>query len=477
MIAGKWVSGASDELADVINPATTDVIGEVSIARDVDVDAAVIAARRAFEDGPWPRMTAGERARLIWKLADAIDGHSDELATLESLNGGNPFESNRQFDVRVAAERLRYNAGWTNKIGGMVPLAPTHGELFSYSMREPVGVVGAITPWNAPLIMAVGKIAPAVAAGCTIVLKPSELTPFTALRLGELAMEVGFPDGVINIVTGFGADVGQALVNHRDVNKISFTGSTRVGKSILAASADRLKRVTLELGGKSPIIIFPDADVEAAARATVAGIFFKSGQFCAAGTRVFAHRKIYDRVVAEMARVAKSVRIGDPLEVGTDMGPLISAAQLARVEAYVDGARKAGAEIVAEGGDTVGRGYFHPAMVLGGLKVDASAMQEEIFGPVLCVSAFDDDGGLDEVIKLANASDYGLAAYLWTRDVSVVHRMARSIRAGSISVNGARGAGNEGLPFGGYNQSGIGREGGSLGVEGHTEIKTVNIAI
>ncbi|HEY0447110.1 MAG TPA: aldehyde dehydrogenase family protein [Allosphingosinicella sp.] len=477
LIDGEWVEAQSGETLDVLDPSTREVIGKVAAGAAADVDRAVKAARRAFETGPWPSMPAGERARLMWKLAEAIEQNGDELATLESLNGGNPFASNRFFDVMGAAERLRYNAGWTNKIGGHVPLAPPAGGMFSFSIREPIGVVGAIIPWNAPLFMAVGKIAPAIAAGCTIVLKPAELTPFTALRVGELAQEVGFPPGVINIVTGYGGEAGAALVDHRDVDKISFTGSTRVGKMILASSADRLKRVTLELGGKSPYIIFADADVDAAARAAANGIFLKTGQFCAAGTRVFAHRAVYDRVVATIAAAAERVRIGNALSDGTEMGPIISEAQLARVRSYVQAGVEQGAELVAGSAETPGGGYFHPATVLAGATPGMSVMTDEIFGPVLCVMPFDDENGLDEIAAMANDTDYGLAAYLWTRDVGTVHRMTRRIRAGSISVNGARGAGNEGLPFGGFKSSGIGREGGNLGVEGHTEIKTVNIAL
>jgi phenylacetaldehyde dehydrogenase len=398
------------------------------------------------------------------------------LARLESLNGGNPLRSTRSVDVAGAAERLRYNAGWVNKIFGDTLLSSARGNTLSCSIREPIGVVGAITPWNAPLFMAAGKIALAVAAGCTVVLKPAELTPASAVRLGELIAEVGFPAGVINIVTGSGPLAGAALIEHPGIDKIAFTGSTAVGRSILAGAAKTMKRVTLELGGKSPVIIFPDGDVDVAARAAAMGVIFKTGQFCAAGTRIFAHRKAFERVLQQIARIFGAVKVGPALNADTEMGPIISRKQLDRVMGFIDAGRADGAEVVCGGKRLPGEGHFVEPTVLAHTRPQMSVMREEIFGPVLCVTPFDDGNGLDEIIALANDSDYGLAARVWTRDLGIAHRLIRRIKAGSVSINGAGGPGaGEGLPFGGFKLSGIGREGGHEGVESYTELKTVAI--
>lgn len=474
-INGDWVPAASGETFTFENPSTGRVIGRAASGSAVDIDRAVQAARAAFESGPWPLMSAAERAKIMVRLADAIDAHGDELARLESYNGGNPTRGTRA-EVAGASERLRYNAGWTNKIFGDTMLSSALSNSMLYSIREPIGVVGAITPWNAPFFMAVGKIALAIAAGCTVVLKPAELTPASTVRLGELIAQVGFPPGVVNIVTGTGPSAGQALVDHPGVDKLAFTGSTVVGKSILTSAAKMMKRVTLELGGKSPIVIFPDADLEAAARATAFGIVIKTGQFCAAGTRVFVHRKSFDRVAGQISAILGAVKIGPGLSPDTEMGPLISRKQLDRVNAYVDAGRHEGAEVVCGGERVKGEGYFVRPTILANTRGSMSVMREEIFGPVLCMSSFDDDKGLDEVTALANDTDYGLAARVWTRDLGIAHRMIRRIRSGSVNINGAGGpGGGEGLPFGGYRQSGIGREGGHEGVEAYTELKTVAI--
>lgn len=475
-IGGEWVDSTSGGAFTFEDPSTGRVIGSAAAGDAADIDRAVRAARRAFEFGAWPSMPAAERAKLMMRLAELIDAHREELAWLESLNGGNPLRSNRDVDIAGAAERLRYNAGWVNKIFGDTLLSSSLQRSFSCSIREPIGVVGAITPWNAALFMAVGKISLAVAAGCTVVLKPAELTPLTALRLAELTSEAGFPPGVINVVTGLGTVAGQALVDHPGVDKIAFTGSTAVGRAILRGASSSMKRVTLELGGKSPVVIFPDSDIDAAVRATALGIVFKTGQFCAAGSRVFVHQRIFDRVVEGIGRIIGAVKVGSALDVTTEMGPIVSRKQLNRVLSYIDAGRADGAEVVC-GGERLERdGYFVQPTLLANTRSDMSVMREEIFGPVLCVTAFDDAGGLDELITRANDSDYGLAARVWTRDLGVAHSLIRRIKAGSVSINGAGGPGaGEGLPFGGFKTSGIGREGGHEGVESYTEIKAVAI--
>ncbi|MDB5697837.1 MAG: betaine-aldehyde dehydrogenase [Alphaproteobacteria bacterium] len=476
LIDGEWVDAQSGETFEFEDPSTGEVIGSAAAAGPADIDRAVVAARRAFDSGPWPAMPAVERARLMNRLADLIDADADELARLESLDGGNPLRSTRHVDIAGAAGRLRYNAGWTNKIFGDTMLMPPASDAFLCSIREPLGVVGAITPWNAPFFMAVGKIALAVAAGCTVVLKPAELTPASAIRLGELIVEAGFPRGVVNIVTGFGNVAGQALVDHPDVDKIAFTGSTAVGRSILACAAKTMKRVTLELGGKSPVIIFPDADVDTAARAAAMGAVFKTGQFCAAGTRIFAHRDIFDRVVELMATTVGTIKVGPALAADTEMGPIVSRKQRDRVLGFVEAGRADGAEIACGGSAIDAPGYFVAPTVLANTHGSMSVMREEIFGPVLCVTRFDTDQGLDPIVAMANDTHYGLAARVWTRDLGTAHRLVRRIKAGSVSVNGAGGAGaGEGLPFGGFKQSGIGREGGHDGIESYTELKTVAI--
>ena len=475
-IDGEWVAAASGETFDFSDPSTGRVIGSAAAGGVHDIDRAVKAARRAFEEGPWPALAPADRGRLMMRLADAIDACGDELAYLESWNGGNPLRSTRAVDVGGAAERLRYNAGWVNKIFGDTLLSSARGSTFSCSIREPIGVVGAITPWNAPLFMATGKIALAVAAGCTVVLKPAELTPATAVRLGELVGQVGFPPGVINIVTGFGSGAGAALAEHPGIDKIAFTGSTAVGRSIMTQAAKSMKRVTLELGGKSPVIIFPDGDVETAVRSAALGVIFKSGQFCAAGTRIFAHRRIFERVLEQTARIFTAVKVGPALRPDTEMGPIISRKQLDRAMSYIEAGRADGAEVVCGGKRIPGEGYFAQPTVLAHVRPDMPVMREEIFGPVVCLAPFDDAGGLDEIIALANDSDYGLVARVWTRDLGIAHRLIRRIKAGSVSVNGAGGPGaGEGLPFGGFKLSGIGREGGHEGVESYTEIKSVAI--
>ncbi len=475
LIGGKWVAAQSGETFAVLDPSTGREIAKCAAGGAADVDLAVKAARKAFHAGPWPRMSHGERGKLMLKLADAVERNADELALLESLDGGNPIRSTRHVDINMAIDSLRYNAGWTTKLTGETALSSQQARAFTYTLREPVGVVGAITPWNAPFLMAVNKLSPALAAGCTVVLKPAELAPLSALRLGQLMEEIGLPPGVVNIVTGYGGTAGQALVDHPDVNKISFTGSTRVGKSILAGAAVNMKRVTLELGGKSPVIIFPDADIEAATAATTQTIFFKTGQFCAAGTRLFAHEKVFDRVVQGFADRAQKLKVGPGVAPETEMGPIISARQLDRVMSYIGAGASEGAEVVT-GGKRIDRdGYFVQPTLLAGVQPHMSVFQDEIFGPVLCAMPFSDADELDRLASLANDTVYGLAANIWTRDLAAAHGLARRIQAGTITING--GAREQPMPFGGFKQSGLGREGGREGIEAYTEIKTVSIGI
>jgi len=472
-IDGKFVPARSGETFEVINPATGEVFAKASAGAAADIDLAVKAARRAFDSGPWSAMNPSVRRNLMWKLADALEKNGDEIAILETLNNGMPLSMARSM-VTGGAECLRYNAGWAGKINGETPTisAPNH---HVYTLREPVGVVGAITPWNGPLAMAVAKIAAALAAGCTVVLKPAELTPLTAIRLAELIAEVGFPPGVVNVVTGFGDPAGKALVNHPEVDKISYTGSTVVGKSIVAAAAGNLKRVALELGGKSPVIIFPDADLERATASAAEGIFRNAGQACVAGSRLYVHKKVFDQVVRGVVERAKTLKVGSGIQSDTQMGPLISQKQLDRVSGYVQSGKEQGAEIVVGGKRVEGKGYFMQPTVLAETNRDMRVVQEEIFGPVVCAMPIDNED-LDRIVSVANDTEYGLSSSIWTRDISLAHKLARRIKAGTVRINGGMGL-DYAMPFGGYKQSGWGRENAREGVEAYTEVKTVSVAL
>ena len=472
-IDGKFVPARSGETFEVINPATGEVFAKASAGAATEIDLAVKAARRAFDSGPWSAMNPSVRRNLMWKLADALEKNGDEIAILETLNNGMPLSMARSM-VTGGAECLRYNAGWAGKINGETPTisAPNH---HVYSLREPVGVVGAITPWNGPLAMAVAKIAAALAAGCTVVLKPAELTPLTAIRLAELIAEVGFPPGVVNVVTGFGDPAGKALVNHPEVDKISYTGSTVVGKSIVAAAAGNLKRVALELGGKSPVIIFPDADLERATASAAEGIFRNAGQACVAGSRLYVHKKVFDQVVRGVVERAKTLKVGSGIQSDTQMGPLISQKQLDRVSGYVQSGKEQGAEIVVGGKRVEGKGYFMQPTVLAETNRDMRVVQEEIFGPVVCAMPMDNED-LDRIVSVANDTEYGLSSSIWTRDISLAHKLARRIKAGTVRINGGMGL-DYAMPFGGYKQSGWGRENAREGVEAYTEVKTVSVAL
>ncbi|MDB6010578.1 MAG: betaine-aldehyde dehydrogenase [Gammaproteobacteria bacterium] len=474
LIDGRWLPAASGETFEVRNPATGDVIGTAAAGAAEDIDRAVAAARRAFASPGWRTMRPADRRLLLWKLADALEAHAEELSLLETLDNGMPRMAADFFCRIVAVETLRYNAGWVGKVNGETPEVAA-ADQHVYTLKEPIGVVGAILPWNGPLGMVAARIAPAIAAGCTLVLKPAELTPLTALRVGELALEVGFPPGVLNIVTGFGHTAGRALSEHPDVDKISFTGSTAVGRQIVRAAAGNLKRVSLELGGKSPVIVLPDADLERAIESAASGIFWNSGQICVAGSRLYAHKAIFDRVVAGVIERARSLKVGSGLEPGTQIGPLISAQHLERVSGYIRSGLEEGAELVT-GGKRIGtQGYFVEPTVLSRTHASMRVVREEIFGPVLCAMPIEEEDLL-AIASVANDTDYGLSAYVWTRDISVAHKLARAIRSGSIRINGGTDL-DPALPFGGVKQSGWGRENGREGVEMYLETKSVSIRL
>ncbi len=472
-IDGDWVDAASGETFDTPNPATGDPLATVASGGAEDIDRAVQAARRAFEDGPWTRLTTSERGRIIWRIGDLILDHLDELAQLETLDNGKPLGVASVADVPLAADLFHYMAGWATKIEGntidiSVPYAPG-ANFHAYTLREPVGVVGQIIPWNFPLLMAAWKLGPALAAGNCVVLKPAEQTPLSALRLAELIAEAGMPDGVVNVVSGFGETAGAALAAHEDVDKVAFTGSTEVGKLIVQAAAGNLKKLTLELGGKSPNIVFSDADPEQSIAGAANGIFFNHGQCCVAGSRLFIQEDRFDEVVNGVAEIAKSIKLGDGMDPETQMGPLVSDEQLQRVTGFLESGKSDGATAVTGGGRHGNRGYFVEPTVLTGTTADMRVVREEIFGPVVVAAPFQ---SLDEIAKVANDTPYGLGAGIWTRDISKAHALAKMLRAGTVWIN-CYNVFDAALPFGGYKQSGWGREMGHEALEAYTEVKAV----
>ena len=467
LIGGKWVPAKSGKTFETINPSNEEVLALVAEGDKPDVDEAVKAARKAYEEGKWSKIGPHERARYLFKIAELIDAHADELAELETLDNGKPLTFSRGFDIPAAAETFRYYGGWVTKIYGETN--PSDPSFFNYTLREPVGVCGQIIPWNFPLLMAAWKLGPALACGNTVILKPAEQTPLTALRLGELIMEAGVPEGVLNIVTGMGPGAGSSIAEHHDIDKVAFTGSTEVGKIILKASAGNLKKVSLELGGKAPNIIFPDADLDQAVPTAMMGVFFNSGQVCCAGTRIFVQRDRYDEVVGKLANFSKGVTMGDPFDQKSTIGPLVSQEQFDRVKGFLAVGKKEGAKVSAGGEAGTGKGYFVNPTLFSDVKNDMQIAREEIFGPVGTAISFTDE---NDAIFQGNNTDYGLSAAVWTRDTSRAHKVARALKAGTVWVNCYNQL-DPISPFGGYKQSGFGRELGRYAIDLYTQIKSV----
>jgi aldehyde dehydrogenase (NAD+) len=471
LIGGKWRDSLSGKTFPTINPATEETIAEVAEGDAADIDLAAKAARTAFESGPWGKMDARDRGKLMTKLANLLEDNFDELAALESLDNGKPISDARAADLPLAIDCLHYYAGWADKIHG--DTIPIRGNHFCYTRREPLGVVGQIIPWNFPMLMAAWKWGPALAAGCTIVMKPAEQTPLTCLRMGELALEAGIPPGVINVVPGYGPTAGAALVKHPGVDKIAFTGEHRTAQIIMADAAQTLKRLTFELGGKSPNIVFADADLDAAVAGAEFGLFFNQGQCCCAGSRLFVEESVHDEFVDKIVERANSRVLGNPFDAKTTQGPQVDKDQFDKILGYIEKGKEQGAACVAGGNRFGKKGYFIEPTVFTGVTDDMAIAREEIFGPVMNILSFKD---FDEVVTRANNTCFGLAAAVWTRDVSKAHRIANSVRAGTVWVN-CYDVFDAAAPFGGFKMSGIGRELGEAALANYTELKTVTMSL
>ncbi|MFQ5491776.1 MAG: aldehyde dehydrogenase family protein [Phycisphaerae bacterium] len=474
LINGEWAEAASGKTFDAINPATGQTIGAVCDSDKADIDQAVGAARRAFETGPWAKMSARDRGKLLFKLAELVEKNATELAGLEVLNNGKPIREVLAADVPLVVETFRYYGGWADKVHGeTIPVDDKMGQFLCYTRREPVGVCGQIIPWNFPMLMLAWKWGPALAMGNTVVLKPAEQTPLSALRLGELALEAGFPPGVINIVNGFGETAGDALVKHGDVDKIAFTGEYKTAQLIMANAAPTLKRLTFELGGKSPNVIFADANVRHAVNGAMAGIFFNQGEVCCAGSRVFVERKIHDEFVGAFADKAQARKVGDPFDPETEQGAQVSKDQFDRIMGYIEAGKTEGAKCVAGGQRQGDKGYFIKPTIFTEVSNDMKIAQEEIFGPVASVIPFDD---IEQVAAQANKSIFGLASAVWTRDIAKAHNFAKRLRAGTVWIN-CYNTFDPAAPFGGFKYSGHGRECGKEGLNAYTELKTIWVSL
>jgi len=472
LINNQWVDSASGKTFPTVNPATGTEICRVAEADAADVDKAVQAARAAFDKGPWRKMAASERGRLLNKLADLIEKNADELARLEALDNGKPYQVAKTADLPLVIACYRYYAGWADKIQGKtIPIA---GNYFCYTRHEPVGVVGQIIPWNFPLLMQAWKLGPALAAGNTVLLKPAEQTPLTALRVGELILEAGFPPGVVNILPGYGPTAGAAIARHNGIDKVAFTGSTEVGHLIMEAAArSNLKRVTLELGGKSPNIVFADADMEQAIEGAHFALFFNQGQCCCAGSRLYVEAKAYDEFVTKSVARAKARKVGDPFDPASEQGPQVDDVQFEKVMSYISSGKQEGASLLAGGNRVGNRGFFIEPTVFADVEDGMKIAKEEIFGPVMSIMKFK---GIEEVVERANRTEYGLAAAVWTRDISKAYAIANSVRAGTVWVN-CYDVFDAAAPFGGFKQSGMGRELGEYGLQQYTEVKTVTVKL
>ncbi|MFM9966321.1 MAG: aldehyde dehydrogenase family protein [Planctomycetaceae bacterium] len=470
LIGGKWVESLSGKRFPTINPVNEQVIAEVAEGDPADVDAAVKAARAAFESGPWSKMDARDRGRLMNKLADLMEANLDELAALETLDNGKPIADSRAADLPLSIDCIRYYAGWADKLTG--DTIPIRGNYFCYTRREPVGVVGQIIPWNFPLLMAAWKWGPALAAGCTIIMKPAEQTPLTCLRLAELAQEAGIPDGVINVIPGFGA-TGAAMVKHPGIDKIAFTGHFETAQKIMVDAAATLKRLTFELGGKSPNVVFADADLDAAVAGAEFGLFFNQGQCCCAGSRLFVEQSVHDKFVDKMLTSAKARRLGDPFDPNTTQGPQVDSDQFNKIMSYIDKGKSEGAKCLTGGNRFGNKGYFIEPTIFTGVTDEMAIAKDEIFGPVMSILPFK---GMDEIITRANNTQYGLAAAVWTKDVQKAHRFAASVRAGTVWVN-CYDVFDAAAPFGGFKMSGMGRELGAAALANYTESKTVTMSL